>query len=133
MSAVVFDDSSWPVIIVRFPPSCTDAEFDAYLDGLKSRLLRGDRTCTIMDAREAGLFPPVQRKRQADWLATNRALLLKAQVGTAFVITNPVVRGVLTAITWIQPMPSEHTVVATMAEAERWAWAQLRKAGVTRP
>ncbi|MES1178073.1 MAG: hypothetical protein ABUL62_27365 [Myxococcales bacterium] len=41
--------------------------------------------------------------------------------GSAFAIDSPLVRGGLTAIAWLQSLPSPFIVVATLAEAEGWA------------
>jgi hypothetical protein len=34
---------------------------------------------------------------------------------------------------WLQPLPNEHIVVGTLAEAEAWAEKQLRAAGLAVP
>lgn len=46
--------------------------------------------------------------------------------GSAFAIDSPLVRGGLTAIAWLQSLPSPFIVVATLAEAEGWARNQLQ-------
>ena len=47
--------------------------------------------------------------------------------------TSPLVRGVLTAIFWIQTLPNPYTIVGTLREAEAWAREQLRAAGLGAP
>ena len=56
----------------------------------------------------------------------NDALLRTYSAGSAFVISSPLVRGGLTAILWLQALPSPFIVVATRPEAESWARAQLQ-------
>ncbi len=128
MGSIVVDDSRRPILVVRFEGLVSDAEFETYLGDMEAQLKPGERVCTILDARVAGRAPPRQRKMQADWLARNAARLRQCSVGSVFVITSPLVRGVLTAILWLQPMPVAHAVVATMEEAERWANARLAEA-----
>ncbi|MBC7173876.1 MAG: hypothetical protein H5U40_15655, partial [Polyangiaceae bacterium] len=41
-------------------------------------------------------------------------------VGYAFVISSSLVRGALTAILWLAPMPAPHRVVGTVGEGEAW-------------
>jgi hypothetical protein len=43
------------------------------------------------------------------------------------------VRGVLTAILWLQNLPTAHTVVGSIDEAARWAAERLRAAGLDAP
>jgi hypothetical protein len=45
------------------------------------------------------------------------------------VTDNPVIRGAITALLWIQSFPWEYTVVATREEAERWAVARHARTG----
>jgi hypothetical protein len=129
VGSIVIDDSRRPIIVVRFDGLVSDAEFERYLGELEAQLEPGQRVCTILDARLAGRAPPRQRKLQADWLARNAGRLRESSVGSVFVITSALVRGVLTAIMWLQPMPVPHAVVATMDEAERWAESRLAAAG----
>jgi hypothetical protein len=126
MTGIHVDVSRAPIVVVRFERSWTEGEFDAYLEAMETAVLsRREPTVTILDARDAMATPATQRRKQAAWLQKNEAVLRRYSLGTAFVITSPVVRGILTAILWIQPMPAPHVVVATPPEAERWATARL--------
>jgi hypothetical protein len=90
-------------------------------------LRRSEKQVGILDLTRAERSPPVQRRKHAAWMRQNADILRKRSAGMAFVITSSFVRGILTAIMWIQPLPMEHTVVATLAEAERWAMSRLGK------
>lgn len=127
MPAITIDESRWPLVVMTIVGTPTDAEVDAMLEGSARNLRRSGRQVGILDLTRADRPPPVQRKKHAAWMNENAELLRARSAGMAFVITSPLVRGILTAIMWIQPLPMEHTVVATYAEAERWAMAQLRK------
>ncbi len=129
MGAIHIDDSRHPLVIVTFTGVATDAEFETYLDEMKRNLERRRPTAMVLDATNAGSTPPTHRRRQAEWLKEHEALLKQYSAGTAFVITSPLVRGALTAILWVQPMPASHTVVATRHEAEKWAIEQLTRRG----
>lgn len=130
MSAIEFDDTQWPLVIVTFEGVSTEPEFDDYLRRMSGYLARKETIATVLDATRAGPTPPTQRRKQAEWMRENEAVLRRQSAGTAFVISSAVVRGVLTAILWLQPIPQEHVVVATRAEGIRWAREQLRKRGV---
>lgn len=134
MAAPRLDLSRLPLVRVTFDGLASDAEFDKYLSGITDLLMVGrQKTVTVLDARASARAPATQRKRQAAWIKEHESLLRRYSLGTAFVITSPLVRGVLTAILWLQQLPTPHTVVATIAEAERWATEQFRRAGVTAP
>ncbi len=130
MAAILIDESRFPLVVVTFPGSYSDQEFDRYLETMSGLLQRRTKNVTVLDARQSGSPPAKQRAKQAAWMKDNRALLEQYSCGSAFVISSPIVRGALTAILWLQPMPVAHTVVATLAEAEQWAATRLRAAGV---
>ncbi len=132
-SSIVVDDRRFPIVTVTFRGDATDAQFRAYLDQMTRMVDRREKNAVIMDAREAVRTPPIQRRMQSEWMKTHHDSLARWSVGTAFVITSPLVRGVLTAILWLSPMATPYTVVGTVEEAESWAREQLRRAGATPP
>lgn len=127
MPSITLDESRWPLVIVRIVGTPTDDELDAFLAESTVRLQRKEIQVSIIDVSRADRAPATQRRKQADWMRDHENLLRRRSAGMAYVITNPMVRGVLTAIMWLQPLPVEHTVVSTLEEAERWALAQLEK------
>jgi hypothetical protein len=134
MGSIRVDDSRFPLVLTVFEGPVNDAEFDAYLEETTKRTIsRQTRNVVIVDASAASRPPASQRKRQADWLNQHRPMLKQYNLGTVFVIANPLIRGGLTAIFWISPMPSPTTVVATYAQAEAWAFDRLREAGIQPP
>jgi hypothetical protein len=126
MSSIHVDDSALPLIVVTFEGSVDDHEFERYLARLDALWKRKARSAIVLDATRAARTPATQRRRQAEWMKVNDELLRTYSAGTAFVISSPLVRGGLTAILWLQPIPTAYVVVATRPEAERWARAQLQ-------
>jgi hypothetical protein len=128
---IEIDETRRPIVLVRFIGTATDAEFDAYLVAMTDQVLaRRQPTVTILDATRSTTTNAAQRKRQASWLADNAEGLRRYSLGTAFVIRSAAVRGVLTAIFWLQPLDRPYTIVASLGEAEVWAREKLREAGV---
>lgn len=125
MGSIKFDHSDFPLVRVTFVGDATNEEFAAYLAEMGQLFLRRKPNATVLDAREAGMTPATQRRMQAEWIREHEDDLRRFSRGTAFVISSPVIRGALTAILWLQPMPQPHVVVATVAEAEAWAKARL--------
>jgi hypothetical protein len=133
MAAVRIDDSRFPVVVVTFPGSYSDPEFEDYLERMTRLLERKKKNVTILDARQASTTTAKQRAKQATWIKAHDALLKEFSCGSAFVIESALVRGALTAILWLQPMPVQHAVVPTMEAAEQWALRRLIEAGVPLP
>jgi hypothetical protein len=132
--AITIDESRRPIVTVRFKGSATDEEFRAYLRDMSEQILaRRQKTVTILDAGTWSTSTATQRQLQAEWLREHKDELKRFSLGSAFVIRSPLVRGVLTAIFWIQPMETAHVVVPTVAEAEAWARDRLREAGLDAP
>ncbi|GAB4207499.1 MAG: hypothetical protein OHK0013_25190 [Sandaracinaceae bacterium] len=125
------DDTRHPLVVVTFEGDVTDAEFVRYLAEMESRVLvRRRLSATVFDATKAGATSARQRRMQAEWMEKNEEALARYSAGSAFVITSPLVRGTLTAILWLKPLPVPHVVVGTFAEAEQWCRDRLRARGV---
>ncbi len=128
-----YDESRFPLVLVRPRGKATDAEVEALLAAFKRPLNRREKYVEIFDGTHADPGSPTQRRRIADWMRAHTSLISTYSLGTAIVIPSALVRGALTAVFWIQPMPCPYTVVSTMAEAEAWAEEKLRAAGLAVP
>jgi hypothetical protein len=126
MGSIVVDQSQLPLLIVTFVGQVDDDAFRCYLQETKDVLDRKQRYVVIMDASRSGVPPPSQRQMQAVWMEAHAQALARHAVGTVFVISSPLVRGALTAILWLQPLPHPHTVVADVAMAKVWAQTRLQ-------
>jgi hypothetical protein len=133
MAGITVDESRFPLVVVTFDGSVADHAFDRYLESLSRVLQRREKNVIVFDARRAAGPPAMQRSKQAAWLKSHRAMIAAYSCGSVFVIASAVIRGGLTAILWIAPIPGNHTVVATLAEAEMWAIGRLRAEGVPLP
>jgi len=126
MGSIQVNDTNFPLVVVTFEGSVSDQEFERYLARLDTLWGRNVRSAIVLEASRADRSPATQRRMQAEWLKKNDYLLRAHSAGTAFVISSALVRGSLTAILWLQPLPTPYIVVATLAEAERWARRQLQ-------
>lgn len=136
MSCVV-DDSRWPLLTVVWRGTVSNEEFTAYLRELDRNLARTKeaetRTAILMDARSAAATNSVQRKMQAEWMKANEFDCRRYCAGFGFVLDSALVRGALTAILWLAPLPAEHIVCATVDEADKWLCQRLLDVGVIVP
>ncbi len=136
MSGITFDDSEFPLVRVTFEGDPSEGDFDRYLGDLQKNLDRCERldrrSGVLLDASRSGPVSASMRKKQAEWTRTHFDRSARYVVGYAFVIHSPVVRGILTAILWLAPLPSPHTVTNTVREAEEWLRDRLAVAKMAR-
>ncbi len=122
------DVRGWPTVVVTFVGDASPADFEGYLAALDRLLERGEPYALILDASTQLNTPRAQRERQALWLKVNHDRIERLSRGTAFVLTSPVMRMVLSAILVLQRLPTRHEVFPTLSAARAWTAAQLRAA-----
>jgi hypothetical protein len=113
------------VKIVEFVGVLDDAAFRSYLHENDALLARRERYAIVVDASRSGVIDSAQRKLQAEWMLQHERELRLFCAGIAFVITNPLVRGALTAITWLSPLPMPSIVVDRRESAISWCRQRL--------
>jgi hypothetical protein len=114
--------ADWPIVLLEFPEKrVPDVTLHAALDYLGSSMREAtkerQRIYTIADItlmRE--LTPASQRKYTAEWMKRNEALVRASSVGGATVTPSAVLRGIITAVYWIQPPLQTMYTVATRQE-----------------
>jgi hypothetical protein len=126
-----FDATTLPLLRITFAGSVDDDAFRAYLGEYRAVLSQGKPYAVLLDASDAGVPSSAQRKLQADFIRDNAVVMGAVCVGGAFIIQSTLVRGALTAILWLQPMPFRHVVVGTVAEGEAWCRGRLTAAGIS--
>ena len=119
---ITIDCTAWPVLVWQSPPRRVSdgATADAlgWLEELWRSTPTGSKSFTLADLstmREAA--PASQRKFAADFMHRNRELQARASVGGAIVATSALVRGVLTAVFWLERSTLPMRLVATREEA----------------
>ncbi|HLK40663.1 MAG TPA: hypothetical protein VKU41_28115 [Polyangiaceae bacterium] len=118
---ITIDCTAWPVIVWQSPPERVSDRATADALGWLEELWRstpaGSKSFTLTDLstmREAA--PASQRKYAADFMHRNRELQVRASVGGAIVATSALVRGVLTAVFWLERSTLPMRLVATREE-----------------
>ena len=114
------DDSAFPLVVVTHPTTWTDDEWERYLTQMRSYPSRRERYVTLTDARGAGTPTAAQRRRAAEVMAEDQALSKRFNVANALVYDSALLRGMITAITWITPPPVPMQSFATPEPALRW-------------
>ncbi len=122
---ITVDTSGAPLLRVTFAGTLDDDAFNAYLAEYRAFLGRGMRYAIVIDASTSGVPSPAQRRLLADSIRDDRPRLRAQCVGGAFVISSTLVRGALTAVLWLQPLPFEYVLVKDVDAAERWCRERL--------
>ena len=129
-----FDLTHFPLVIVQAPEAIDE-------DGVRDMFARFDelyrghkRFATIIDSTPTrGLPSPKLRKILAELSQASADRARDWCVGTALVVTSPLVRGLFTAVAWVAPSPTPTVNVATLPEAVDWCLEKLRVNGIAVP
>lgn len=125
MGAYRFDQTGWPVVIIHAEGDLTKAQEDEHFREYRKLLDRKVDYALIFEASKIGNPSPAFRKAYADFMKTNASDFHRYCKGTAFVLTNNIIRGMFKALLWIMgDLPFPYTVVETLAEAQQWAKAK---------
>lgn len=126
-----------PLTCFRAVGSPSDAELSESLDhmttALRDDLRRGVKHVIIIDMLRAAPLSAAQRREASAWMKINMELFSTASLGSVFAIESPLVRGVLTALLWFQPIKTPNETVGNMDAAVRWALAQLERHNIAVP
>lgn len=134
---VTFDDRFLPVLIVTFEGANTveaSEWFGArYVEVLERAHARSEKVVSISDASRAERPGPEVRRFYAEWMATIPQHLQDTTLGSIAVITNPLMRGAMTAIGWINEEVRNVESVASLEDGIRLALEKLDSVQAARP
>jgi hypothetical protein len=125
------DDRHWPLVLYRFSGDVSLPELDDYLKRQDEMLQRKQMTGSLVLTDHVKMWDTPVLRRQADWIKRNEEMLRRYSVGAALIIQSPIVRGMLKALLWMQPMPQPHMVSGNVDEALRWLRSRFLAANVT--
>jgi hypothetical protein len=129
MSSITFDETHWPLLIVRFSGVATPEEFEAYLAHRLACMRRQERHVVIYDTRKARLIPSEHRQRHVEWIREYEALRDQTLLGNALIITSPVIRLTMNLVIHLRSDVLPYFVAATLPQAALWGADRLRDAG----
>jgi hypothetical protein len=127
----LFDDSRWPMLLLRLPGTLSSRGHEECLAALSGYLRRGEKFALLVDLARVGLVPLDQRWRQVEWFSEQELNLRQLLLGTAVVVTSPVVRLSISAILYFKPLPLPLATFAQLNTAEAWAAERIRDVGLT--
>lgn len=104
------------------------AETARMREALKQRQLNDTRKAVaVVEFLGEYKADPVARRLQADWMKENTELLRMVTGSMAFVVPNGVLRGALTAVLWVSPLPMPVGLHENMELALDWAIAEVMR------
>ena len=125
-----FDDSRWPLLRLLLPGTLSSQGHEECLVTLGGYVRRREKFLLLVDVSRVGLVPLDQRWRQVEWFEEYEGLLRETLLGSALVLTSPVVRLSISAILYFKPLPLPLATFATVSEAEAWAVQRLQEEGL---
>ena len=130
------NEEHWPVVIATWEGSNNVAavrDFFAWNESVITRARRAGGYLMITDADKAQRPPPDVRRAVAELTDAMPRDAINLSIGNYVVITNPLVRGALTAMQWVSRREWKSTQVGSMAEAIEQALSDLDAVGRERP
>ena len=130
-----YDSRDMPLYRWVFPDGATDEEL---AECLQAREDWGDKAnyyvAWVIDLSAITRAPAVQRKMFGEHLKRFEPHNLQWNTGSAIVVPNAFLRGLVTAVFWVSPPKFPTKLFSDVGEAEPWARRQLaEKLGVAMP
>jgi hypothetical protein len=128
------EDNAWPFVISVIPPEPSEAFFERFFAKHRELLARKEPWVHLCDIRKVTKLPDARiRTMLAEESRKLDPLTARYTLGAATVIESALVRGILTAIYWINPPAAPSVVVATPHEGVEFLRTRLIKADVHVP
>ena len=128
MARIICTADSWPILRWYYPPKYSAEEWTAHLEECRELIARrGEPFAGIAYLDKSQPPNARQRKEAAEFWQNLRKEKLDL-VAVAYVVTEPILRGALTAVFWVQPPPCPYRICGSGAAAADWANSTLRAA-----
>jgi len=129
-SNITFDDSLWPLLVVRFSGVPTKPQFEEYMARRGSYLARNQQHALIYDTVSFSVLTPEQRQRQIHWIKEHKEPLEKLSLGSALIITSPVVRLLLSGVLHFSQTRAPYHAARSLPDAASWCAGRFASAGL---
>jgi|JI10StandDraft_1071094.scaffolds.fasta_scaffold505132_2 hypothetical protein len=116
-----FDQRAWPRVRIHIAAvAVPDSALLRSVAVLGEVAKRGERYTLLFDARNAKPLGAQQRRLLADASLPTAAHAARNCAGSAIVVNNMVIAGIVTALHWLKPTDYPEKVFSSVAEAEAW-------------
>jgi hypothetical protein len=128
MAGPRYDESRWPVVVVRLPPGAlAEGEDEAHLAHVSSYFARCEPFALVMCPHARGsTLTFAQRRRIGERTRLDSLTRGPFLRGIAVVVRSQIERGLAGAVLWLMRPPYPVRFFADLDEAVRWADAAVR-------
>jgi hypothetical protein len=133
MPELQFIDETWPLLIVRMPPTMNATAIAGVIQGFERVLNRQERFVLLTDCSAIVKFPAaLERRMLTDWLGQDARIAMEKRftVATAVVLTSGAMRAFVSALYWVRRPATPQVFKATVAEALEWCCDRMTEAGL---
>ncbi len=117
---------SWPMLVTEVSGKLADSDIDILRAGNESALRRGGRFISLVDVSQMVEVPTaLQRQTYAAWRKAHFEELRRHVIAVGFVVGDrPLLRGGLTALSWLAKHPSPESFFSEREDALMWLRAR---------
>lgn len=120
------DIAEAPLYVMRFPARATDAEIREFCEHREAWARTANHRCAwVADLSGLDSVTATQRKIFAEHLKRFEAHDVAHNQGSAIVVPNTLVRGIMTAVFWLSPPKFPNQAFASVGPAMQWARQKL--------
>lgn len=125
---------TWPLVVVTLGEGLQDDENASMFSDWAGILARREKFVAITDARAVrSVGSAKQRKLTADWMRSVDDQVRRYSLGHATILSSALVRGALTALSWLHKGAAPEVHTGTMLEALDWCVGKLGEARIEIP
>lgn len=126
---ISIDDSLWPLLVAKFVGQPSMQQQEEYFAQLLGYLRREERCVCILDTRQVRMMTSEQRQKLGGFMREHDALLRTKLLGSAAVITSPVMQLAASIVLHFVPPPTPYFITTSLPEAAKWTAKCLESAG----
>jgi len=128
---VQIDDKRWPLVVTVLRDCIREDDVKTMLARYDAMLRLRQRYVALVDLSDMARPPgAAERRAIADWSKARDQELSAYSLGYAIIVPNTMIRGALTALTWLHKTASPEVFVPDAERALAWCVGALEKAYV---
>lgn len=129
---VTWNESAWPVVQITFTDVDSEEHFAWVLAQFERLFARRARYVFLLDTTQATKIPSASARRMiGQWQNDHRNDSKMWCAGGAILVSSAVVRGALTAMSWVHEPPVHQHFPPTRKEGVEWCIKTAEEAGLT--
>ncbi len=128
------DESAFPLVFINVSEGAEVAQLEEFFAAYERMLARNQPFANVTDVSRVRARPnALVRQRLAEWTRSIEPRVVRLSKGDARVVDNALIRGAMTAISWLHQHPVKQEWFSNREEATAWAIQRLEEAGVSIP